>query len=81
MWWLSSAIKRLSVKGKGMEQVKVERPDSLKRTASLSIALTPAEKQRIIDVAHGSGQVVSHMARQAILAEVAKLERAQSRKG
>lgn len=62
-----------------MNTVRVERPEELKRTQSISVALTSDDKRRIIDAAHSSGYVVSEFVRRSTLAEVEKVEKRQER--
>lgn len=59
--------------------MKVERPPELKRTAQISLAVTPDQKRRIIEAAHGSGRVVAHFVRRAIMNEVERLEKAKAK--
>lgn len=59
--------------------MKVKRPQNLKRTAQISVAVTPDEKRRIIEAAHGSGRVVAHFVRGATIAEVERVEKAREK--
>lgn len=59
--------------------MKVERPQELKRTAQISVAVTPDQKRRIVEAAHGSGRIVAQFMRAAAMSEVERVERARER--
>lgn len=59
--------------------MKVETPQKLKRTAQISVAVTPAMKRRIIEAAHGSERILARFMRDAAMAEVERVERAREK--
>ena len=46
-----------------------------RRTAKISLSLTPDEKQRVIDAADAAGRVLSEFVREEILQIVAEVEK------
>ena len=54
------------------------RSPAQRRTAKISLSLTPDEKQRVIDAAHASGRLLSEFVREELLQSVAEVEKKQA---
>lgn len=51
------------------------RSSALRRTAKISLSLTPNEKRRIIDAAEATDRIISDFLREEIMRVVAKIEK------
>ena len=54
------------------------RTSAQRRTAKISLSLTPDEKQRVIDAADATGRVLSDFVREELLQSVAEVEKKQA---
>ena len=57
----------------------VRRSPTLRRTAKISLSLTPNEKRRIIDAAEATDRIISDFLREEILHVVAQIEKQEAR--
>ena len=70
-----------------MDQDQVDHPlnpparrsPALRRTAKISLSLTPNEKRRIIDAAEATNRIISDFLREEIMLVVAQIEEREAR--
>ncbi len=55
------------------------RSSALRRTAKISLSLTPNEKRRIIDAAEATDRIISDFLREEIMLVVAQIEKQNPR--
>ena len=58
---------------------RARRSPALRRTAKISLSLTPNEKQRIIDAAEATDRSISDFLREEIMHVVAQIEEREAR--
>ena len=58
---------------------RARRSPALRRTAKISLSLTPNEKQRIIDAAEATDRIISDFLREEIMHVVAQIEKRETR--